>query len=597
MVLYGVRNHGNMQTDVFIAGSGPIGAVYARKCVDAGLRVIMVEVGAADSMTSKPVASLDASRLHTVEFPSGHVLIPGYHKKNQIDYQKDIDRFVNTVSIPTSNVNIPTVDPDSFQATADKPFLFMGRNPAQNPFENLGAEAVTRGVGGMSTHWTCATPRLNPLIERPILDKDAPTDEKIWDELYTEAEDIIGTSRTQFDKSIRQILVLNALRETPNRTFDPLPLACHRLADPGYVEWHATDRILEELFTDLEKSKRFTLMTNHICTKVSMVPRLKGPGGEQDQYEVGAAEVLCLLPQGEGRKDTDPPFYITAKAYVIACGAVGTAQVLANSQRPEPLLDGENEDDKTIIETPLTPNLGSYITEQPMTFCQVVLNADIIAKVDTEPHRPDWWVQGVEDHIRQYPQDPIHIPFRDPEPQITSPFSIDHPWHTQIHRDAFSYGAVAENIDPRLIVDFRFFGYVDPSESNKIVFQKYYSDAYDMPQPTFKFQMSSEDRKRARRMMDDMCKTALKIGGYLPGSEPQFMTPGLALHLAGTVRAGDNRKETVADTYCKVWNFDNLYVGGNGVIPTGFAANPTLTSICYALRGASKIVEKLNGKL
>ena len=35
-----------------------------------------------------------------------------------------------------------------------------------------------------------------------------------------------------------------------------------------------------------------------------------------------------------------------------------------------------------------------------------------------------------------------------------------------------------------------------------------------------------------------MCDMALRIGGYLPGSEPQFMTPGLALHLAGTVRAG-----------------------------------------------------------
>ena len=35
-----------------------------------------------------------------------------------------------------------------------------------------------------------------------------------------------------------------------------------------------------------------------------------------------------------------------------------------------------------------------------------------------------------------------------------------------------------------------------------------------------------------------MCDCALKLGGYLPDSEPQFMTPGLAVHLGGTVRAG-----------------------------------------------------------
>jgi choline dehydrogenase-like flavoprotein len=52
----------------------------------------------------------------------------------------------------------------------------------------------------------------------------------------------------------------------------------------------------------------------------------------------------------------------------------------------------------------------------------------------------------------------------------------------------------------------------------------------------------------------------------------------------------------VADTHCKVYNFSNLYVGGNGVIPTGFAANPTLTSIGYAVRSAEHIIKSLGGK-
>lgn len=35
-----------METEVLIVGSGPVGATYARKLVDAGIEVLMVEIGA-----------------------------------------------------------------------------------------------------------------------------------------------------------------------------------------------------------------------------------------------------------------------------------------------------------------------------------------------------------------------------------------------------------------------------------------------------------------------------------------------------------------------------------------------------------------------
>nr|4MIH_A Chain A, Pyranose 2-oxidase [Phanerodontia chrysosporium]4MIH_B Chain B, Pyranose 2-oxidase [Phanerodontia chrysosporium]4MIH_C Chain C, Pyranose 2-oxidase [Phanerodontia chrysosporium]4MIH_D Chain D, Pyranose 2-oxidase [Phanerodontia chrysosporium]4MIH_E Chain E, Pyranose 2-oxidase [Phanerodontia chrysosporium]4MIH_F Chain F, Pyranose 2-oxidase [Phanerodontia chrysosporium]4MIH_G Chain G, Pyranose 2-oxidase [Phanerodontia chrysosporium]4MIH_H Chain H, Pyranose 2-oxidase [Phanerodontia ch len=601
--------------DVFIAGSGPIGATFAKLCVDANLRVCMVEIGAADSFTSKPMKG-DPNAPRSVQFGPGQVPIPGYHKKNEIEYQKDIDRFVNvikgalsTCSIPTSNNHIATLDPSVVSNSLDKPFISLGKNPAQNPFVNLGAEAVTRGVGGMSTAWTCATPEFfapadfnAPHRERPKLSTDAAEDARIWKDLYAQAKEIIGTSTTEFDHSIRHNLVLRKYndifqKENVIREFSPLPLACHRLTDPDYVEWHATDRILEELFTDPVKRGRFTLLTNHRCTK--LVFKHYRPGEEN---EVDYALVEDLLPHMQNPGNPASVKKIYARSYVVACGAVATAQVLANSHIPPddvviPFPGGEKgsgggERDAT-IPTPLMPMLGKYITEQPMTFCQVVLDSSLMEVVRNPPWPGlDWWKEKVARHVEAFPNDPIPIPFRDPEPQVTIKFTEEHPWHVQIHRDAFSYGAVAENMDTRVIVDYRFFGYTEPQEANELVFQQHYRDAYDMPQPTFKFTMSQDDRARARRMMDDMCNIALKIGGYLPGSEPQFMTPGLALHLAGTTRCGLDTQKTVGNTHCKVHNFNNLYVGGNGVIETGFAANPTLTSICYAIRASNDIIAK-----
>ena len=75
------------------------------------------------------------------------------------------------------------------------------------------------------------------------------------------------------------------------------------------------------------------------------------------------------------------------------------------------------------------------------------------------------------------------------------------PLAVQIHRDAFSYGAVAATIDTRTIVDLRFFGYATPVKENEIRFETEYEDGYGMPQPTFRFFLSEADRVRAGDMM------------------------------------------------------------------------------------------------
>lgn len=106
------------------------------------------------------------------------------------------------------------------------------------------------------------------------------------------------------------------------------------------------------------------------------------------------------------------------------------------------------------------------------------------------------WTQKVRKHHEDNPKDPLPIPFSDPEPQVTIPYSSEYPYHVQIHRDAFSYGDVGPRADPRLIVDLRFFGRQDIKEYNRVYFGPQdegsipagwvpgITDSYGMPQAT-----------------------------------------------------------------------------------------------------------------
>lgn len=105
----------------------------------------------------------------------------------------------------------------------------------------------------------------------------------------------------------------------------------------------------------------------------------------------------------------------------------------------------------------------------------------------------------VAEHREKHPNDPLPIPFDDPEPQVTIPYSSEHPWHTQIHRNAFSYGDVGPRSDPRVVVDLHFFGKSYITEENQVTFSDDHTDIYGLPQPTFSVKRSREDGERDHR--------------------------------------------------------------------------------------------------
>lgn len=190
-------------------------------------------------------------------------------------------------------------------------------------------------------HWGCATPRLHPDLELPILDGSYygardPKNIKEWDRLYTKAESLLSTTDEAFNESIRHTLVLETLQkeyhsigvplpkwpkvrtEGQPRSFGPIPLACHRMPNKDYVFWHAADTISRGIFEDPEKRERLTLLTNTACQYLEL------DTDANNGKTVTTAKCVNYLAD-ISRKDATQS--ITAKFFVVAAGAIGTPQV------------------------------------------------------------------------------------------------------------------------------------------------------------------------------------------------------------------------------------------------------------------------------
>ncbi|KAK1622117.1 hypothetical protein BDP81DRAFT_335252 [Colletotrichum phormii] len=471
----------------------------------------------------------------------------GDHKKNSVAVQRDISLFTKYVSLT--------------------PFIKNGQNPNQKAVDNLPAAAATRLVGGMGGHWTCCTPREHKDIERSDLFSDSE-----WNDLYTRAEKLFWTDRTLFDKSIRGGLVksvLTAAYEKKGREVLSMPLSGKRSAkNEEFVEWGCTATILGDELSDPSKEHdTFELRANSQCVRLIV---------NQASGEVEAAEVENLLGAEK--------YLIQAKKYIICAGAVLTPGILWNSGGLKDTL----------------PALGRYLTEQPMAFCQIVLKKTHVLDIASDSHGLGWET-AVNEHKSKFPNDPLPIPFNDPDPQVYFPLTNKHRWHTQIHRDAFGYGEVPSSIDQRLVVDLRWFGYTEPSKDNYVEFSTDVKDQFGMPQPTFHYTINDSDAKRCSEMITDMVDVARNLGGFLPGAEPKYLAPGSALHICGTYRAGhdkksleESKKESVVDRFGRVWGQKNLVLGGCGIIPTQNACNPTLTAAAFALAAADQMIKDLD---
>jgi choline dehydrogenase-like flavoprotein len=138
------------------------------------------------------------------------------------------------------------------------------------------------------------------------------------------------------------------------------------------------------------------------------------------------------------------------------------------------------------------------------------------------------------------------------------------------------------------------YGAKDIQFRDAVGFSETETDFYGMPKMSIRYAHTENDRATIEAMRENSVRSASRIGTLT--AEPAFAAGGSSLHYQGTVRMGQTDDGTsVCDPYLRVWGFEHLYVGGNGVIPTATAANPTLTMVALAWRAAGQLVRELGG--
>ena len=133
------------------------------------------------------------------------------------------------------------------------------------------------------------------------------------------------------------------------------------------------------------------------------------------------------------------------------------------------------------------------------------------------------------------------------------------------------------------------------------------ADAFGLPRARLDWEITERDAAMLRQ-------AALEFGRYLvranlgrlkvnpvvlDGAAPLTgwsklpSAPGAAGHQMGGMRMSQTADDGVTDPQCRLWNVDNLYVGGSGVFRTCGHANPTLTLTQLALRLADTLDARL----
>ena len=515
---------------IAIVGSGPIGSTYARLLLEGLPDANVIMFEAGPQLTEIPGESVRN--------------IPDPDEKERARERSQgpqAGSFRKSLGIPES-----AVVEGMFTARGGTHLLDFG-GPGSAHAETFPAAAASTNVGGMGAHWTCATPAPAFSERIPFIGDDE------WEGLIAKAEELLHVQRSAFGDSgvgaaIRALLTEEFGAELPEG-YGPgtLPVSGDPQPD-GSMRWAGADVVLGPLADpSSDLAERFELRDLTLVRRV-----------EREGTRVTGVTVEDLR--------THETSFVAADLVVVAADAFRSPQLLwASGIRPAAL--------------------GHYLTEHPVVISTVALDGDRMSRYATEEQLDAELARRATN-----PADPVaavnRIPFSEP----------NHPFSLQV--------MYAENppfqLDPAHPAAGNRWGYVNmgygmrkrPRFEDAVTFDDAEPDYRGFPNMTIHYELTESENEEIADATEHLRRAGAALGTFV--AEPRLLPNGSSLHYQGTMRLGqDDDGTSVADPYSRVWGYENLVVGGNGLIPTATAMNPTLMSVAIAVRGAQQAIADL----
>ena len=519
------------RADLCVVGSGPAGALVARRVADAGFDVIVLEAG----------PRFDPAR--RAEQMEAH-LRPGQGNPWQMGGERDAYSTGGERAYPLNAARV-------------------------------------KGVGGSTLHWQGTVMRLHErdfeMRSRHGVGADWPLD---YDELrpyYAAAERELGVAGASDNP-----------HEPPRERPHPLPAFAPSHSDSVFAEACAELEIDMHSVPNARNSEPYdgrpACQGYGTCKPVCPSGAKYTAESHVEAAEAAGARVVDRVPVRRLEHD-DAAERVTAAVYVapdgtehrqrarqflVACGGVETPRLLllsASDACPEGLANSSGLVGRYFMDH-LFAGVGGTL-DRPTRQNHVGFNTSECHQFydDASP------VNGLKLEFLNY---------AGPSPAVEALHA--NTWGDELREDlAASYGThVAMGA---LVEQF-------PRADNRVELDRSRTDEKGDPVPRVVWSLDDDTRAALRRANEIQRAVMDELGADVTWTVGPEET-GPAFHHMGTTRMGTDPEDSVVDVDCRTHDVANCWVGGSSVFPTGGAMNPTLTIAALALRVADRLIETL----